>query len=209
MSNYLDGTAMKIIGFAREEAIQLRSASIGSAHLLIAILRMSEQENDKQICDVVPIECAGARSILAELRSNTAAGESSPNNDCLDFDSEAQAILRMAGNMKNRAYLGMFCADNLLLAILRLKDCLAHKILELGNVDVVKLESALLNVIEVDGEGDYSTHGQGDQAAVLKDQIDAWSSRSIMAQALGQAELAAEAVRQKERYQRELEKLTQ
>jgi len=125
--------ARRVIFFARYEASQFGSPAIDTEHLLLGILR----ESQDLLLSVSP--SAVAETIRERIRLQAPSGGRIPTSVDLPFSESAKGALNSATEEADRLGSKTISAQHILLGLLREENCLAQRILaELG----VTLETA-------------------------------------------------------------------
>ena len=127
-----------VITYSREEAIRLGHENIGPEHLLLGLLRDGEGYAIKVLKDLSIDVDKLKKSIEESIKSLSA--HSISNLDNIPLTRQAEKILKLTYLEAKSFKSETIGTIHLLLAILREPDCLPTRILEMMNVDHIKVK---------------------------------------------------------------------
>jgi ATP-dependent Clp protease ATP-binding subunit ClpA len=130
--------ARRVIFFARYEASAYGSKTIESEHLLLGLLR----EDQPMLASFVS-SAKAAQEIRAEVERLTIRGPKVSTSVDLPLTEECKFALRYAAEESDRLKHHTIGAEDLLLGLLRVENCLAARILRERGADVAQIREAL------------------------------------------------------------------
>ena len=116
--------ARRVIFFARQEAVQFGSTTIGSEHFLLGLIREDKNVTNRFLRNHWPIE-----SIRIEIEGRTTFREKVSTSIDLPLSNECKRILAYAAEEAERLNHRHIGTEHLLLGILREEKCVAAEIL--------------------------------------------------------------------------------
>jgi len=147
MTNKFSFRVQQVIQYSREEALRLGHDAIGTEHLLLAILRLSEGMAVRLLTN---IGCEPA--ILREmLEDTTSIGATTLRIGNISFSKRADRALRLS-NIEARNYTSeIIGTEHLLLALAKVQDGLASQVLSGFNINYETLKIELENIMREGG----------------------------------------------------------
>lgn len=147
---YTKTEPIAVIDFAREESRRLGHNFVGTEQLLLGILK----QNDSAACI---LKSAGITYKQAAVEIEKIIGHGTgfvaPE---MPLTPRAKRVLEFTWDEARQLGHNYICTEHLLLGLIREKEGVAGRVLELMNVDISKLRKAVIDSFSGDDQGDSS-----------------------------------------------------